>query len=273
MFLRSWKLLEANKRNYSSTPLILSEQFDKVLLLTLNKPKALNSLCSKLMNELILALKFADGNPTVSCIVITGSIKAFAAGADINEMKDRDLSSIVQENFLVNWEEISNIRKPIIAAVNGYAFGGGCELAMLCDIILAGENAKFGQPEIKLGTIPGGGGTQRLVRAIGKSRAMELILSGEPMSAQEAKELGLVSRVIPDDKLVEEAIKLGKKISEFSQPVVAFAKECVNAAYEMNLKSGIVYEKRVFLSTFGLYDRKEGMDAFANKRAPEFKNR
>ena len=273
MFLRCWKIAGTNRRGFSSAPLVLAESIDKVLLLTLNKPKALNALCSNLMNELITALKSADANPAVSCIVLTGSAKAFAAGADIKEMEERDLSNVVKENFLMNWEDISNIRKPIIAAVNGYALGGGCELAMLCDIILAGENAKFGQPEIKLGTIPGGGGTQRLVRAIGKSRAMELILTGDFLSAQEAKERGLVSRIEPADKLVQEAVNLGKRISGFSQPVVAVAKECVNAAYEMSLKSGILFEKRVFHSTFGLHDRKEGMNAFANKRAPEFKDR
>jgi enoyl-CoA hydratase len=225
------------------------------------------------MKELLTALKSADENSNVACIVITGSQKAFAAGADIKEMEERDLSSVVKDNFLMNWEEIAKIRKPIIAAVNGYALGGGCELAMLCDIVLAGEKAQFGQPEIKLGTIPGGGGTQRLVRAIGKSRAMELVLTGDFIGAAEAKERGLVSRIEPVDKLVHEALALGKKIAGFSQPVVALAKECVNSAFEMNLQAGLIFEKRVFHSTFGLHDRKEGMNAFANKRNPEFKDR
>lgn len=269
MLTRGLKLI----RNFSSAaPLILTEQIEKVLVITLNKPKALNSLCSNIIKDLISALKSADANPSISSIVLTGSKKAFAAGADIKEMETRDFPSVCKDNYLMNWEEISTIRKPIIAAVNGYALGGGCELAMMCDIILAGETAQFGQPEIKLGTIPGAGGSQRLTRAIGKSRSMELTLTGEFISAQEAKERGLVSRVEPVDKLLEEAVKVGKKISEFSQPVVALAKECVNAAFENHLKAGLVYEKRVFHSTFALEDRKEGMNAFSNRRPPSFKD-
>lgn len=274
MFLRNLKVLQRPLRFFTeSKSFVLTEQVEKVLLVTLNKPKALNALCSGLMNELIRTLQEADKNPAVGCIVLTGSQKAFAAGADIKEMEERDLSSVVNDDFLMNWEDIALIRKPIIAAVNGYALGGGCELAMMCDIILAGEKAQFGQPEIKLGTIPGGGGTQRLVRAIGKSRAMELILTGDFMSAQEAKDRGLVSRIESPDKLVPEALALGKKISNFSKPVTALAKECVNAAFESTLQNGLIYEKRVFHSTFGLHDRKEGMNAFANKRNPDFKDR
>ena len=273
MFLRSQRLLNHICRNFSSNPsLILTEQIEKVLLITLNKPKALNSLCSSIVGQLITALRAADTNPSIAAIVLTGSIKAFAAGADIKEMEEKSFSNVAKENFLMNWEDIALIRKPIIAAVNGYALGGGCELAMMCDIILAGDKAQFGQPEVKLGTIPGGGGSQRLIRAIGKSRAMELILTGDFMSAQEAKERGLVSRIEPADKLVQEAVNVAKKISSFSQPVIAFAKECVNAAYENNLKAGLLYEKRVFHSTFALDDRKEGMNAFSNKRAANFKD-
>jgi len=274
MFLRCLKAFQRPCRSLSqTTSFILTEQIEKVLLITLNKPKALNALCSGLMNELVKTMKQADSNPAIGCIVVTGSEKAFAAGADIKEMEARDLSSVVNDNFLMNWEDIALVRKPIIAAVNGYALGGGCELAMMCDIILAGEKAQFGQPEIKLGTIPGGGGTQRLVRAIGKSRAMELILTGDFISAQEAKELGLVSRIKPVAELLPEALALAKRISGFSKPVTALAKECINAAYESTLHNGLVYEKRVFHSTFGLEDRKEGMNAFANKRTPEFKDR
>ncbi|OMJ73361.1 hypothetical protein SteCoe_27950 [Stentor coeruleus] len=260
-------------RNFTTNNFILTEQIEKVLLITLNKPKALNSLCSGLVSEVLCALKAADSNPAIGSIVLTGSQKAFAAGADIKEMETRDFSSVAKDNFLMNWEDVALIRKPIIAAVNGYALGGGCELAMMCDIIIAGDKAQFGQPEIKLGTIPGGGGTQRLIRAIGKSRAMELILTGDFITAQEAKERGLVSRIEPADKLVEEAVKMAKKIAGFSQPVVALAKECVNAAYENTLKSGLLYEKRVFHSTFALEDRKEGMNAFSQRRQAEFKDR
>ena len=273
MFSRSLKLFQHPLRGFTSTPpLILTEQIEKVLVITLNKPKALNALCSKIFKDLISALKSADSNPSISSIVLTGSPKAFAAGADIKEMESLNFSAVTKSNFLVSWEEISTIRKPIIAAVNGYALGGGCELAMMCDIILAGDKAQFGQPEVKLGTIPGAGGSQRLTRAIGKSRAMELTLTGEFIGAQEAKERGLVSRVEPADKLVEEAVKLGKKIAEFSQPVIALAKECVNATYENHLREGLMYEKRVFHSTFALEDRKEGMNAFLNRRPPSFKD-
>ena len=217
-------------------------------------------------------MRAADANPEISSIVLTGNKKAFAAGADIKEMEKKTFAEVTNSNYLMNWEDISLIRKPIIAAVNGYALGGGCELAMMCDIILAGDSAQFGQPEIKIGTIPGGGGSQRLIRAIGKSRAMELILTGDFMSAVEAKERGLVSRIEPADKLVDEAVNLAKKISEFSKPLVALAKESVNAAYEFNLKAGLLYEKRVFHSTFALEDKREGMEAFGNRRPPVFKN-
>jgi enoyl-CoA hydratase len=273
MFLRTIKALRTPGRFFTATEqYILKEQLDKVLLITLNRPKVLNFLSSDLMNELTQALKEADLNPSISAIVLTGSKKAFAAGADIKEMESKAYSDVLKGNFLANWEDVAATRKPIIAAVNGYALGGGCELAMMCDIILAGEKAQFGQPEIKLGTIPGAGGTQRLVKAIGKSRAMELILTGDFMSAQEAKERGLVSRIEPVDKLVEEAVNVAKKISAYSIPVIALAKDSVNFSFESNLKAGLHYEKKNFLSTFALEDRKEGMSAFVQKRKPEFKN-
>jgi len=242
----------------------------RVGLVTLNRPKALNALCAGLMDELIRALNDFDNDPTVGAIVVTGSEKAFAAGADIKEMQNRDFQSNYKENFLEWWSNITLVRKPIIAAVNGYALGGGCEVAMMCDIIYAGDRAKFGQPEITIGTIPGAGGTQRLTRAIGKSRAMEMNLTGVPITAEEASQWGLVSRIFPAASLVEEAVKSADKIASHSKIITQICKESTNAAYELSLKEGMRFEKRMFQSTFATNDRKEGMTAFVEKRKPNW---
>jgi len=242
----------------------------RVGIVTLNRPKALNALCAGLMDELIKALNEMDNDPKIGAMVVTGSEKAFAAGADIKEMQNRDFQSNYKENFLEWWSNITLVRKPIIAAVNGYALGGGCEVAMMCDIIYAGDKAKFGQPEITIGTIPGAGGTQRLTRAIGKSRAMEMNLTGTPITAQEASEYGLVSRIYPAESLVEEAVKTADKIASHSKIIVQICKESTNAAYELSLKEGMRFEKRMFQSTFATNDRKEGMTAFVEKRKPNW---
>uniref|UniRef100_A0A7S3LS09 Probable enoyl-CoA hydratase, mitochondrial n=1 Tax=Aplanochytrium stocchinoi TaxID=215587 RepID=A0A7S3LS09_9STRA len=245
----------------------------RVALVTLNRPKALNALCSPLIDELNDATKALDLDDDVGAIVVTGSEKAFAAGADIKEMAPLDYVSNYTKNFVGQWPDISKIQTPTIAAVNGFALGGGCELAMLCDIIVAGDAAKFGQPEIKLGTIPGCGGTQRLIRAIGKSRAMDLCLTGDMMDVQEAYNRGLVARVFPKEQLVEEALKMARKIASYSKPIVQMAKEAVNVSQETSLQEGLRFERRIFHSTFDLEDRKEGMAAFVEKRAPEFKHK
>lgn len=243
---------------------------NRVGLIQLNRPKALNALCAGLMDELVVALTEFDNNPAVGAVVVTGSEKAFAAGADIKEMQNRTMAANYTEAFLASWENISKMRKPLIAAVNGFALGGGCEVAMMCDIIYAGEKAKFGQPEITIGTIPGGGGTQRLTRAIGKSRAMEMNLTGVPINAQEASSYGLVSKVFPPETLVEEAIKTADKIASHSKITVQMCKEATNAAYELTLAEGLRFEKRMFHSTFATEDRKEGMTAFVEKRKPNW---
>lgn len=259
-------------RKFSKTfNTITFESRNKVALITLNRPKALNALCDELMTELNEKIQEIDRDSEHAAIVITGSgTKAFAAGADIKEMKDKTFPWVYSTEMLGFWEDLSNTHKPIIAAVNGYALGGGCELALMCDIIYASENAIFGLPEVTLGTIPGGGGTQRLIREIGKSKAMEMILTAEFIKAQEAKDLGLVSKVVPLENLVDEAVAVGEKIGKFSKPVIAMAKDCVNHAYELGLDHGLEYEKRVFWSTFATRDRKEGMEAFAEKRKAEF---
>jgi len=244
----------------------------EVGLITLNRPKALNALCDGLMNEMSKVIVDFENDDTVGAIVVTGSQKAFAAGADIKEMKDKDFSECIRTNFLCMWDAVARSRKPIIAAVNGYALGGGCELAMMCDIIYAGENAKFGQPEIALGTIPGAGGTQRLTKAVGKSRAMEMVLTGNQITAKEAEHWGLVSRVFPSDTLVDEAIKLAEKISTHSKLIVSICKESVNNSFETTLQQGLLTEKRLFHSTFATKDRKEGMTAFVEKRPAKFEN-
>jgi len=251
---------------------ILTEKRGKVGLITLNRPKALNALCDGLIAELNQQVAEYDADQDIGAIVITGSERAFAAGADIKEMKDQTYMSAYNSNMLSRWHNITKIRTPVIAAVNGHALGGGCELAMMCDIIIAGDKAKFGQPEIALGTIPGCGGTQRLTRAIGKSKAMEKILTGEPITAQEAEKAGLVSKVVPAAELVNKAVETASKIASFSKPVVSLAKEAVNAAYETTLDQGVLFERRLFHSTFATKDQKEGMTAFTEKRKPVWKN-
>ncbi|KAJ3610563.1 hypothetical protein NHX12_022655 [Muraenolepis orangiensis] len=239
----------------------------------LNRPKALNALCDGLMLEVGKALDIFEADKDIGAIVITGSDRAFAAGADIKEMQNRTFQECYGGNFLAHWNRVSMSRKPVIAAVNGFALGGGCELAMMCDIIYAGEKAQFGQPEILLGTIPGAGGTQRLTRAVGKSLAMEMVLTGDRINAQEAKQSGLVSKIYPVEELVPEAIKCGEKIAANSKLVSAMAKEAVNAAYELTLAEGNRLEKRLFHSTFALEDRKEGMTAFVEKRKADFQDK
>ena len=253
---------------------ILVETRGRVGLITLNRPKALNALCVALIDELGEALDAFEADDEVGAIVLTGSEKAFAAGADIKEMAGKTyMDAYLQDFITVGWQRVSTVRKPIIAAVNGYALGGGCEVAMMCDFILAGDTAKFGQPEITIGTIPGAGGTQRLTRFVGKSKAMEMCLTGRQMDAAEAERCGLVSRVVPAADLVDEAVKTADRIAGMSRPVVMMAKEAVDAAYETTLAQGIMFERRLFHSTFATEDQKEGMSAFAEKRQPNFKNR
>lgn len=252
---------------------ILVDKRDAVGLITLNRPKALNALNQEVINELERALTHFDADEEVGAIILTGSEKAFAAGADIKEMAEKDFAQAYNSDFIGPWQSITNHRKPIIAAVSGYALGGGCELAMMCDIMIAADNAKFGQPEINLGTIPGAGGTQRLTRAIGKSKAMEMVLTGRMMDAEEAERANLVCRVVPTGDLLDEAFKIANAICAKSQPIVAMAKDAVNTAFESSLAEGIRYERRAFYATFATEDRSEGMSAFTEKRSPSFKHR
>ena len=244
----------------------------RVALVALHRPAALNALCGPLMEELTTALGEYDRDPSVGAIVITGSERAFAAGADIKEMGDRDFASLYKNSMQDTWTKVTHVRKPLIAAVNGYCLGGGCEVAMMCDIIYAGEKAKFGQPEITIGTIPGGGGTQRLTRAIGKSRAMEMNLTGKPISAKDAAAWGLVSKVFPVCDLVDEAVKTADHMAGLSQIAVAICKESTNAACELSLREGLRLEKRLFQASFATKDRAEGMTAFVEKRPPVWKH-
>jgi enoyl-CoA hydratase len=253
---------------------LIVETRGAVGLIRLNRPEALNALNSTLVKELEQALNAFEADAAIGAVVLTGSEKAFAAGADIKEMQTRDFMDVYLNDFITrHWTRVSTTRKPVIAAVAGFALGGGCEMAMMCDFIIAAENAKFGQPEIKLGTIPGAGGTQRLTRFVGKSKAMDLCLTGRMMDAAEAERCGLVSRVVPVDKLLDEALKAAADIAALSRPVVMMAKECVNRAFETTLAEGILFERRVFHSTFATEDQKEGMAAFAAKRKAEFKHR
>src|SRR6266536_1443108 len=246
----------------------------RVGMITLNRPKALNALNDALMNELGEALAKFDADEGIGAIVIAGGDKAFAAGADIGAMKDRGYRDVYMGEFVTrNWERMKSVRKPVIAAVAGYALGGGCELAMMCDIVIAAEGARFGQPEIKLGIIPGAGGTQRLPRAVGKAKAMDLVLTGRMMDAAEAERAGLVSRVVPADKLIEEALAAAERIAAMSRPAAAMAKEAINRAFETPLSEGMNVERNLFHSTFALEDRSEGMAAFIEKRKPVNKNR
>ena len=244
---------------------------DKVGIITLNRPKQLNALNDQLMDELGAALKAFDADEKIGCMIITGSERAFAAGADIGAMAKYSFANAYKGDYITrNWEAIRSIRKPVIAAVSGFALGGGCELAMMCDFIIAADNAKFGQPEIKLGVIPGAGGTQRLPRAVGKSKAMDMALTARMMDAVEAERSGLVSRVVALDKLMEEALGAALIIANFSQITAMAAKESVNRAFESSLSDGVMFERRLFHSLFATQDQKEGMDAFVNKRAANF---
>jgi enoyl-CoA hydratase len=253
---------------------ILVETRGAVGLVTLNRPKALNALCDALVRELGQALDAFEADDAIGAIVLTGSEKAFAAGADIKEMASRDYVDVYLSDFVTKgWERVTTCRKPVIAAVAGFALGGGCELAMMCDIIIAADTAKFGQPEITLGIIPGAGGSQRLTRAVGKAKAMEMILTGRMMDAAEAERSGLVSRVVPADKLLDEALDAAARIASLSRPAVLMAKEAVNRAFETTLAEGVRFERRLFHSLFATADQKEGMAAFVEKRKPAFKNR
>jgi enoyl-CoA hydratase len=252
---------------------LIVESRGRVGLIRLNRPQALNALNRALMSELGKALAAFEADKNIGCIVITGSDKAFAAGADIKEMADKEFTDVYFDDFCADWHQAAAARKPVIAAVAGFALGGGCELAMQCDLIIAADTAKFGQPEIKLGIIPGIGGTQRLTRAVGKAKAMDLILTGRMMDAQEAERCGLVSRVVPAASLIEEATKVADTIAALSLPSVLAAKESVNRAFETSLAEGIRFERRIFHSLFATDDQGEGMTAFIEKRPPKFKNK
>jgi len=256
------------------TDCVIAETHDSVGLIRINRPEALNALNDAVIDGIGRALSSFESDPAIGCIVLTGSEKAFAAGADIAAMQDYDYMAAYKGDFITrNWERIRACRKPIIAAVSGYALGGGCEIAMMCDMIYAAENAKFGQPEIKLGTLPGAGGTQRLPRAVGKAKAMDLCLTGRMMDAQEAERGGLVARIFPTDQLLAETLAAARIIASYSQPVVMMIKEAVNRAYESSLTESLLFERRAFHASFALEDRKEGMTAFLEKRKPQFKHR
>ena len=247
---------------------------DKVGVITLNRPKQLNALNEQLMTELGAAMKEFDNNPAIGCMIVTGNEKAFAAGADIGAMATYSFADVYVNDYITrNWEIIRSVRKPVIAAVSGFALGGGCELAMMCDFIIAADNAKFGQPEIKLGIIPGAGGTQRLPRAVGKAKAMDLALTGRMMDATEAEKSGLVSRVVALDKLMEETLAAALMICSYSQVATRAVKESVNRAFESGLSDGVMFERRLFHALFATEDQKEGMDAFVNKRTAVFSNK
>ena len=252
---------------------IVAERRGSTGLIKLNRPDALNALSSGLIAELNNALDMYEADRAVGAIVVTGSNKVFAAGADIKEMVEKDFVEAFSNDFISKWERITRCRKPVIAAVAGYALGGGCELALMCDFVIAADNAVFGQPEIRLGTFPGSGGTQRLPRIVGKSKAMDMILTGRTMDAEEAERAGLVSRVCPLSDMLNEVLKISEEIAGFSMPSVAMAKEAVNRSAETGLSEGVLFERRLFYSTFALEDRGEGMQAFMEKRKPVFQNR
>ena len=252
---------------------IIVETHGRVGLIRLNRPQALNALSGPLIEDLNAALAAFESDPAIGAIVLTGSEKAFAAGADIKEMQEKSFAEAFMGDFISRWENVTRVRKPVVAAVAGFALGGGCELAMMCDFILAADTAKFGQPEIKLGVMPGAGGTQRLIRAVGKSKAMEMILTGRMMDAAEAERSGLVSRVVPAASLLEEALKTAATIAALSAPSVYAAKESVNRAYETTLAEGVRFERRLFHALFATEDQKEGMKAFVEKREAKFRNR
>jgi enoyl-CoA hydratase len=253
---------------------VLVERRNTVGIVRLNRPSALNALNAKLIDELGEAFDDLEFDPAIGAIVLTGNERAFAAGADIKEMQAKTYIEAYTQDFITRgWERVGQCRKPVIAAVAGFALGGGCEVAMMCDIVIAAETAKFGQPEIQLGTMPGAGGTQRLPRFIGKAKAMDLCLTGRMMNAQEAEHAGLVSRIVPADKLLEEAIAIAGRIAGMSQPITMMVKESVNRAFETTLSEGVRFERRLFHSTFATEDQKEGMAAFVEKRKPAFRNR
>ena len=252
---------------------VLFEKRGRVGLITLNRPHALNALNAQIISELNQVLDQCEADDGIGAMVLTGSEKVFAAGADIKELKDKSFTEIIAHDYFAPWGRISRCRKPVIAAVSGYALGGGCELAMMCDFIIASETAKFGQPEIMLGVIPAAGGTQRLTRAVGKSKAMDLCLTGRHMDAAEAERCGLIARVVPAAEVVNEALKAAEKIANYSLPAVMMAKETLNRAFESTLAEGILFERRTFQSLFATEDQKEGMAAFAGKRAAQFKHR
>ena len=252
---------------------IIVETRGNVGIITFNRPKALNALNAALIDEMNVALDGFESDPNIGAIIITGSEKAFAAGADIHEMKDKTFSEVTSQNFLKEWDHINTITKPLIAAVSGFALGGGCEFALACDILIAAENAKFSQPETTIGVIPGGGGTQRLVRAVGKAKAMDMILTGRMIDAVEAERIGIVSRIVPVDQLMAEALAVATKIAGLSRPVVKAAKQAVLAASELPISEGLKLERKLIHSMFDLHDQKEGMAAFIEKRPPKFENR
>jgi len=249
---------------------VKTEKQGRVGIVSLNRPEALNALSDALMSDVGTALTTFDQDPEIGCIVLTGEGRAFAAGADIKEMTDKTYYQMSTADKIEPWMVVARIKTPIVAAVNGVAFGGGCEICMMCDIIVASDKAKFGQPEIKIGTIPGSGGTQRLTYAVGKSKAMEMCLTGNPISAQEALQFGLVSAVVPADKLMEHSLKIAADIANLSKPIVQLAKEAVNTSFETTLQQGVRFERRLFHSTFALNDQKEGMSAFVQKRLPRW---
>ncbi|SDT10113.1 enoyl-CoA hydratase [Pseudomonas granadensis] len=252
---------------------ILLETHGRVGLITLNRPQALNALNAQLVSEVNQALDALEADANIGCIVLTGSKKAFAAGADIKEMAELTYPQIYMDDLFSDSDRVANRRKPIIAAVNGFALGGGCELALMCDFILAGDNARFGQPEINLGVLPGMGGTQRLTRAVGKAKAMEMCLSGRMIDAVEAERCGIVARIVPSDELLDEALKVAAVIADKSLPIAMMIKESVNRAFEVNLSEGVRFERRVFHAAFATQDQKEGMAAFIGKRAAEFQGK
>ena len=252
---------------------ILVERHGRVGVVTLNRPEALNALNKATMDDVVAAVTAMDTDPEVGAVVLTGSAKAFAAGADIKEMQSKGYMDMYSSDWFRGWEDFTRLRIPVIAAVSGFALGGGCELAMMCDFIIAGDNAKFGQPEINLGVLPGMGGSQRLTRAVGKAKAMDMILTGRFMDAAEAERAGLVSRVVPAADVIEEAVKAAEVIASKSKPVAMVAKEAVNAAFETGLAQGVLFERRIFHSLFATEDQKEGMAAFSEKRQPDFTHR
>jgi len=258
----------------ASTKFILAERHGNVVLLTLNRPEALNALCDQLTVELTDVLDATERDDTAGAVVLTGSPKAFAAGADINEMRDKSFADVYLQDFITStWERAATVRKPIIAAVGGYALGGGAELAMMCDLIIAADTAKFGQPEINLGILPGAGGTQRLTRSVGKAKAMDMVLTARMIDAEEAERIGLVARVVPADSLLDQAVEVAQKIAGFSRPAVLMAKESVARAFETPLAEGLRFERRLFHAAFATEGRAEGMDAFTAKREPHYNHR